>query len=243
MFFKPKSARASADFISRLKTAPVVQEAMRELELQDLSARQALIEEAAALRTSMRSFSEERSRRESAINAEIMEIEKRRNALGQELLDLDVAASRVRSSTERELGPLIAQIKAGADPRINNFYLWIQHAHDLAVEDAWKNSPQSKLYMVEGGTDALVSQARRLASASLDRLGCLVNDASARADAMRTEAALADDVLLELQSLAAAIHAEYESVPRSRPLPRNFLSDIPGVFVMEASDMREAASA
>ncbi|MNW11604.1 hypothetical protein D3C71_2091010 [compost metagenome] len=54
---------------------------------------------------------------------------------------------------------------------------------------------------------------------------------------MRLEASLADDVMLELRSMAAEIHGEYMSVPRSQPIATDFLARIPGVMVLEMNDV------
>ncbi|MET3498153.1 hypothetical protein [Variovorax boronicumulans] len=237
MFFK-KSAQTQ--FLDRLKAAPVVQEAMREIEANELADRQALIAEMAALGTTLRTFTTMRSKREAEINAEILLVEKRRNELGLELNDLDATGSRIRSTNNRELAALKAQIKAGADPRINNFEMWAHYAYRLASDQVGMNGSHHKLFMVEQGSEKRVALDHRLQSESLVRLGHMVMDSVARADAMRLEAALPADVMLELESMAAAIRIEYSSQPKTQALQADFLARIPGVMVMEVNDINEA---
>ncbi len=237
MFFK-KSAQTQ--FLDRLKAAPVVQEAMREIEAQELTDRQALIAEMAALGDTLRTFSTMRSKRAAEIEAEILAVEKRRNELGAELNDMDTTAWRIRSSTNSDMATLKAQIKAGADPRINNFEMWALYAHRLASEQASQNSSNHKLFMVEQGGEARTAHNHQLQTASLTRLGRLVVDSIARADQMRMEAALPDDVMLELQSMAAAICAEYASQPKTQKLQPDFLVRIPGLMVIDVNEMNEA---
>ncbi|MBB1601064.1 hypothetical protein [Variovorax sp. UMC13] len=240
MFFKPKSAQAASDFIARLKTTPVVQEALREIEAGELVERQALIAERDALLATLGTFMGKRTKRQAEINAEILAIEQRRTDLGNELLALDCTGSSFRSTTGRDLDALASQIKAGADPRINNFVVWAQFAHAQAVEHTWRQSGQSKLYAVERGSEARVALDARLGIESVARLARLVGESLERAEAMRMEAAMPDDVLLELQSMAAAIHAEYTSQPRSPQLSPNFLARIPGFVVLQVNEFNEA---
>ena len=240
MFFKPKSAQAASDFIARLKTSPVVQQAMQQIEADELVQRQALVAEREALLATLGNFTVKRSKREAEINAEILSLEQRRTDLGNELLALDCTGSNFRSTTGRELGALAAQIKAGADPRINNFVVWAHLAHAQAVEHTWRQSGQSKLYAVERGSEARVALDAHLGIESVARLARLVGESLERAEAMRMEAALPDDVMLELQSMAAAIHAEYTSQPRNTQLSPNFLARIRGVMVIEVNDINEA---
>lgn len=240
MFFK-KSAQTH--FLERLKSVPVVQDAMRAMETQELDARQALIDEMQALGTTLRTFSEMRNAREIEINAEIVAVEKRRNELGNELNELSLTGSRIRSTNNREIAALKAQIQAGADPRINNFVMWAQYAHRQALNQTWANSPHHKLFAISQGTERQVARNTQLEIESLGRLGRLVEESVARADAMRLEAALPDDVLLELESMAAAIHAEYLSQPKTLPLSPDFLARIPGLLIVNVNDMNEATQA
>ncbi|MGJ7489427.1 hypothetical protein [Variovorax sp. ZT4R33] len=119
--------------------------------------------------------------------------------------------------------------------------LWANQAYKLAVAETWNSGTHGKLFMMEPGTEARVAQTAKLALESVARLGRLVTESTARADAMRLEAALPDDVMLELQAMAAAIHAEYQAVPRPVRLSSNFIAPIPGVMVMEITDMSEAS--
>lgn len=240
MFFKRKPT-AETQFLERLKGTPVVQEAMREVEAQELAARQALVDEMTALQKTLGTFTAMRSKREAEINAEIVKVETRRTELGAELMELDAAGSRIRGTTNSELLPLLAQIKAGADSRINNFEMWARHAHTAAVAETWKGGPHAPLFMMEVGTEKRVARNAQLALESVARLGSLVTKSIARAEAMRLEAALPDDVMLELQSMAAEIHAEYSSQPKSQPLAADFLARIPGLMVIEVSDINEVA--
>lgn len=239
MFFKSKPS-AQVQFLERLKGTPVVQQAMREVESQELADRQKLIDELEALRSTLGTFGAMRSKREEEINAEILKVEKRRTELGNELIALDTTGSRIRSTANREMAPLMAQIKAGADPRINNFELWANQAYKLAVAETWNSGTHGKLFMMQPGTEGRVAQTAKLALESVARLGRLVTDSTARADAMRLEAALPDDVMLELQAMAAAIHAEYQAVQRPVRLSSNFIAPIPGVMVLEINDVNEA---
>lgn len=240
MFFKRKPT-AETQFIERLKGTPIVQEAMREIENLELAARQAQIDEMTALQKSLGTYTAMRAKREAEIQAEILKVEKRRIELGVELMELDTAGSRIRSTTNADLLPLLAQIKAGADPRINNFEIWAQHVHASAVGETWKNGPHASRFMVEVGTEPRVIRDAQLAMESIARLGSLVTKSAARAAEMRIEAALPDEVMLELQSMAAEIYAEYSSRPKSQPLSPNFLARIPGLMVIEVSEINEVA--
>ena len=235
MFFK--SSTSSADFITRLKAAPVVQEALRAIETDELEVRKGLIAEMDSTSAALRTFAAMRTKRESEINAEILAVEKRRIELGTELNELDAAGSRVRSTTGRELGELTARVKSGADQRINNFVLWSQRAYSLAVDQTWQNI--AKAFTFEPGTKTEVATATRAAQESVARMSALVTASLERAEAMRLEATMPDDVLLELRAMAAAIHAEYASQPRTQSLSKDFLAPIPGVTIVEVSEINE----
>ena len=233
MFFR-KSTTAQSNFLDRLKGTPLVQQAMREIEAEELTARQALLDEMGALNATLREFAEMRLHRAAEIEAEITKLNKRRNELGGELNDLDVRGSGIRSSTNRDLAALRAQIRAGALPQINNFEMWALYAHRLASEQTATHG------MVEMGSEARTALHKRLQQESMARLSRLVTDSVARADAMRLEATLPDEAMLELESMAAAISAEYASQPKLKQLSADFLAAIPGLFIVEVSNLNEA---
>lgn len=231
--FHQKSTSAHLRFLDRLKGAPLMVEAMQQVEAHDLAQRKELVDEMnRALRTAGAYFAE-RKVKEDALRAELEEIDRRRAVIGQELQMLEAGGSNLRSETNRTVFALAEEIRAGADLRIPMFIVWAQHAHQLAVGETWIQGNGGG-FEPHSASERAHAQNIHAAARTAAEVGRLVTEGLARADAMMLEAISTDDVNLELSSMAAAIHAEYTRRPKSKALSPDYTKQVPGVQVLES---------
>lgn len=203
--------------IDQLKKTSFFAAAIRELDEKNVSSRQELVDQ---LKANAKSLPQETA----VLEAEQRKLEEEREAtrlraiaIEGRLVDIRQQIHRIMNRGDAARRLARDRLMAGADQRIYTFMVWAQRAGNLA--DFASHQPiAGSLGVGQEDLDVIYKKA----GAAARRVGVRVAESLKRAEQMVLEAQSADEIGLELASMAAGIYQEYVKVPGVRAFPENY---------------------